>query len=263
MDALTVDTVNALARRDRLLILGTLAGLVVLSWMYLFWMARMPGCGLRASMSAVSTDGPGAYLWTTFAMWVIMMAAMMIPSATPMMLIFARVNHTRAQTGGSASIPTGMFLTGYLIMWAGFSLLATVLQWVLRAMAMMAPASLTVGPVLGGTLFLIAGVYQWTPLKAACLRRCAAPLDFLFSEWRDGAWGALVMGARYGLFCLGCCVFLMALLFAAGVMNLLWVAALAGVVLLEKLLPPTHWVGRGFGLAFVVVGLWLMNTGTG
>ena len=191
-----------------------------------------------------------------------MMAAMMIPSATPMMLIFARVNQRRAQTD-TAAIPTGLFFTGYLLTWAGFSLLSTFLQWGLHAMAMLSPVSLKVGPALGGALFLAAGVYQWTPMKAACLRRCAAPLDFLLGEWRDGKRGALVMGLRYGMFCLGCCIFLMALLFAAGVMNLLWVAALAGVVLLEKVLPPTHWIGRGFGAACIAAGLRLIIAGTG
>ena len=242
-----------LARRDRLLILGAVGALCLLSWVYLFRMAGM-------EMATVSWSV--GYAWMTFAMWVVMMAAMMIPSATPMALIFAQVNRNRAHTG-TPVIPTGLFFGGYLLAWAAFSLAATGLQWALHASALMSPVSLSVGPLAGGALFLLAGAYQWTPVKTACLRRCASPLDFLLGEWRDGFVGALVMGIRYGGYCIGCCALLMALLFAAGVMNLVWVAALAGVVLVEKLLPPGRWVHRVVGVVLLLVGAGMVMSGGG
>lgn len=242
-----------LARRDRLLILGAVGGLCLLSWVYL---VRMAGMDMRTTSWSVDDA------WMTFAMWLVMMAAMMIPSATPMMLIFAQVNRTRARSA-TPVIPTGLFFGGYLLAWAGFSLAATGLQWALHVSALMSPASLRVGPLAGGALFLLAGAYQWTPLKTACLRRCASPLDFLLGEWRDGSAGALVMGLRYGGYCIGCCALLMALLFAAGVMNLVWVAALAGVVLVEKLLPPGRWVPRAVGVVLLVAGVGMLMSAGG
>jgi predicted metal-binding membrane protein len=162
--------------------------------------------------------------------------------------LFACVNRTRRAAAGSATpagagpaarpaVSTAIFVAGYLLVWTGFSALAALGQWALQAMALLSPHTLEVGPVLGGALLVAAGLYQMTPLKYACLARCQTPLGFLVTEWREGRRGALVMGLRHGAYCAGCCWLLMALLFAAGVMHLGWVAAIAAFVLLEKLLP--------------------------
>jgi predicted metal-binding membrane protein len=240
------DTLAALVRRDRAVTAAGLAALTLAGWLYLLHeagalpgMAGMPGMRMAPPWDLVD-------LALAFAMWTIMMVAMMLPSAAPMTLLFARVNRTRRAAAGSAAgddpaarpaVSTAVFVAGYLLVWTAFSALAALGQWVLQALALLSPHTLQVGPVLAGALLMAAGLYQMTPLKYACLARCQTPLGFLVTEWREGRRGALVMGLRHGAHCAGCCWLLMALLFAAGVMHLGWVAAIAAFVLLEKLLP--------------------------
>ncbi len=199
------------------------------------------------------------------AMWWVMMTGMMLPSAAPMILTFAQVNRKRQARGptpGQPYVPTALFVAGYLLAWGGFSLIATLAQAALERAALVSPMDMAATPGasggwLGGALFLAAGLYQFTPLKQACLRLCWSPLDFVLNRWREGPAGALAMGATHGLYCLGCCWILMLLLFAVGVMNLAWVAGLAAVVLLEKLLP-SPWVSRLGGVLLAAYGLRLL-----
>lgn len=247
--------IEALARRERAVTLAGLAGMVGLAWLYLVRLSRE-----MASMAAMGMAHLEA--WTladaalTAAMWAVMMAAMMLPGAAPMLLVFTTVNRRRRSQGPPGTpaplVNTSLFALGYLLVWAAFSLAAAAAQWGLQAAALLSGETLTVAPWVGAGVLLAAGLYQLTPLKYACLARCQTPLGFLLSEWRDGNRGALVMGLRHGLFCLGCCWVLMGLLFVGGVMNLAWVAAITAFVLIEKLLPAGRaisWVA-GFGLMF-------------
>jgi len=191
-----------------------------------------------------------------FLMWTVMMIAMMTPSAAPMILMFASVQRRRRE-GRSPYVSTGVFLSGYLLVWAFFSALAALAQWGLHSAALLSPMMMTTSAALGGALLAGAGIFQWTPLKQACLTRCRSPFDFIMTEWREGTGGAVAMGLRHGLICAGCCWMLMAILFVAGVMNLVWVAVIAAFVFAEKLLPRGRWVSRHSGAALVVWGAWL------
>jgi predicted metal-binding membrane protein len=152
-----------------------------------------------------------------------------------------------------------MFLLGYFVVWTLFSVVAVVAQWGLHAAALLSPTMVSTSSILGGVLLIAAGVFQWTPLKHACLNHCRSPLGFLMTEWREGKGGALVMGVKHGSYCVGCCWILMALLFAAGVMNLLWVAAIAAFVLTEKVLPRGDLVGRIAGGVLVLAGIVILG----
>jgi len=165
--------------------------------------------------------------------------------------------HRRKAQSVKRMMPTLLFACGYLLVWSAFSFLATGLQWALDRLTLLSPMLTTTNAVLGGLVFLLAGVYQLTPLKQSCLHHCRSPFGFLFSRWRDGWRGALSMGAEHGAFCLGCCWLLMALLFVVGVMNLLWVAALTLFVFGEKLLRGGVWIARISGVAMAAYGIWL------
>jgi len=192
-----------------------------------------------------------------FVMWTVMMVAMMLPSAAPMVLTFLSVNQRR-QSAGRQFVPVGIFLAGYLAIWTVYSAVATLAQWGLHKAALLSPAMAAINPLLNAGLLIAAGVFQWTPLKHMCLKGCRSPLSFLMSEWRDGRSGAFVMGLRHGSYCVGCCWILMALLFVAGVMNLLWVAVIALFVMAEKILPRGELLGRVIGVALVAAGIGLM-----
>ena len=250
-------TPQANFRRDRLIVLAGLTGVVVLSWAYLVYLALdMQSMDMEMAM-------PRTQMWSAvdfilmFVMWTVMMVGMMTPSATPMLLTFAAF-FRRRYSDQSPGLPTALFLAGYLSVWAGFSAIATLAQWALHSASLLSPMMVSTSPVLGGVLFIAAGVFQWTPLKYACLNHCRTPLGFFMTEWRDGLRGAFTMGLRHGRFCVGCCWFLMGLLFVAGVMNLLWVAIIAAFVLLEKVAPRGESVARAAGVLFAVWGLWLV-----
>ncbi len=240
---------------DRAVVALGLFGVAGLGWLYIVRLSREMADMAHMAMPQMRPWGPEDVALTSL-MWAVMMVAMMVPAASPMILIFDAANRKRlnAITG---TIRTGLFLLGYLLVWAGFSVLAAFAQWGLHAAALISPA-MDVAPWLGGLLLVAAGIYQFTPLKDACLSRCQSPFGFILTEWREGASGALVMGLRHGLFCVGCCWVLMVLLFVAGVMNLLWVAAIAAFVLLEKVLPFGRLVSRLSGAALVVWGGWLL-----
>lgn len=256
-----------LLRRDRTILLAALLILSALAWLYLFRLAgqmaamAMPMAGMAMSMPMPAAAMPWApaELALRLAMWWVMMVGMMVPSATPMILTFAAINQ-RKRCRGQPFVPTAVFAAGYLIAWGGFSIVATLAQAGLEQAALMPPMSALASPLLAGAVLLACGIYQLTPLKAACLRNCRTPLNFVLNHWRDGYGGALRMGLAHGAYCLGCCWLLMALLFVGGVMNLVWVAAIAGFVLLEKLLPLGPWIPRLSGAALVIFGLYFLTT---
>jgi len=246
-------------KRDRYIILASLAGITLLAWAYMFYLAaNMAGM----DMAAMTQVRPWTVidLFLTFIMWAVMMVAMMIPSASPMILIFAQIKRQRQSTLRPYA-STSAFLSGYLLAWVGFSTLATLCQWGLHSAALLSPMMVTTSPILAGMILVLAGAFQFTPLKHACLAHCRTPLGLLLTEWRDGWSGALKMGLKHGCFCLGCCWVLMALLFVAGVMNLLWVAAIAAFVLMEKLLPAGHRISRLAGLLLLFLGVWILTNG--
>jgi predicted metal-binding membrane protein len=195
---------------------------------------------------------PG-YLAVLVVMWAVMMAAMMLPSAAPMILLYGAIADRRKAKGDTA-VGAGVFGFGYIVVWAGFSLIAVALQFGLDSLALLSPMMSTTSKWLAGSVLIAAGLYQWTPLKQACLRRCRSPLEFLTTEWRAGARGAFLMGLRHGTYCLGCCWLLMLLLFVGGIMNIAWIAGIAVFVLIEKVAPAGHWIGRAAGAALVVWG---------
>jgi len=266
-------TLPRLLLRDRVIILSAIAGLTGLAWLYLLHLGQaMPGMAMTdmamtdMAMPAMAMTGmtmPMSPPWTlagvtlTFAMWAVMMVGMMLPSAAPMILTFAAL-HRRKAGRSERVLPTLFFAAGYLAVWSAFSLLATVLQWGLDRSSLLSPMLTTTSAAFGGGLFVLAGAYQLSPLKQACLHRCRSPFAFLFNRWRDGWTGALRMGVEHGAYCLGCCWLLMALLFVVGVMNLLWVAAIALFVFGEKLLPGGAWIARVSGVAMAGYGAWLL-----
>ena len=254
---------EAILKRDRLVTLVAITGITLLAWGYMVYEARAlyrtgVCCCAGMKMSGPDTDPwSAATLLPLFLMWIEMMVAMMIPSAAPMILTFATVNRNRREQE-RPYVSTGMFLLGYLVVWAGFSALAALAQWTLHARALLSPMMVSTSPVFGGVLLIVAGIFQWTPLKNACLAHCRSPLSFMLTDWREGKAGAFVMGLKHGAYCTGCCWFLMALLFVAGVMNLWWIALIAVFVLLEKVVPRGLLVGRIAGALLVTWGTWMM-----
>jgi predicted metal-binding membrane protein len=242
----------SLRSRERIAILAAIAATTAIAWAWLVAMAGMPMGALHAWSA-----GHAAMM---FAMWAVMMVGMMLPSATPMTLVYAQVARKAAREG-SVLPPTAVFVAGYLLAWTAFGLAATAAQWALDRAALLSPLLVSTSPRLGAALLVAAGLYQLTPWKGACLRHCRAPAHFFARHFRSGALGALRLGLHHGLYCLGCCWALMGLLFVGGVMNLLWVAAIALFVLLEKVMPRGLDGGRLFGGALVALGLLLLARG--
>lgn len=249
----TGSLIEGVLRRDRLLVVFGLLLVVVLSWAYL-----LAGAGMMQEMGDMLMP-MSAQLWTlgyalvVLIMWAVMMAAMMLPSAAPMILLFATIARRRSERGEPATA-SGAFAFGYLAVWAAFSVAATALQFGLEKAALLSPMMESTSIVLAGVVLIAAGIYQWTPLKQACLRYCRSPLDFIIAHWRPGARGAFLMGLRHGVVCVGCCWMLMLLLFVGGVMNFAWIAGIALFVLVEKLSPAGHWIGRGAGVLLIAWG---------
>jgi predicted metal-binding membrane protein len=249
----------AVSRRDRILISSCLVLITALAWAYLIHLDRqmsasmehdtmMAEMGMTMDMSWTATD-----VWFTFAMWAVMMIGMMTGSAAPVLLLYAGARTARGERGVPLAVL--MFGAGYLTVWVAFSAAAALAQWRLHEAAMLSPVMAAASPRLAGAILLVAGAYQVTPLKGACLTHCRTPLGFLMSHWRSGLTGALGMGLRHGSYCLGCCWALMCVLFVVGVMNLAWVAALTAFVLIEKIGPGGALVARLGGVVMVAVGV--------
>ena len=245
------------ATRQRWIVIGGLVSVTAVAWAYILagaGMGTMPDSG---EMMEMATDWSHGYFALMLVMWWVMMVAMMLPSAAPMILLFAAAS----RNSGGAKIgapPTGLFAAGYLLVWGGFSLIAVFFQWGLDSLALLNPMMASASVPFGAVLLIAAGVYQMTPLKHACLRHCRSPIHFLGRHWRPGATGALRMGIEHGLFCLGCCWLLMTILFYGGVMNLAWIAGITLYVLVEKLLPAGHKVGRLIGVVLILWGAGLL-----
>jgi predicted metal-binding membrane protein len=237
------DTIRAQASSGLIVWLPALVG-----WLLLYWGATHMGSP-AAQLTMPMSDWSAANWLAVFIMWAVMMAAMMLPTAMPMASVFASLNRHRGQAGRTVA-----FVAGYLALWTAFAAAATAVQWVLQARGLLSPMIVSMSPVLSAALLVIAGVFQFTPLKQACLRACRAPLGFLLTDWRDGLWGAARMGIRHGLYCLGCCWALMALLFVGGVMNLMWIAALTLLVAIEKLAPKGDMLAKALGALMIGAG---------
>jgi predicted metal-binding membrane protein len=239
-----VGLVRALAR-NRWIVGTCLALACVFAWSWLFWQARQMSQPATMSgmdgMAAMASMGPApgtiAYLTSAFVMWALMMVAMMLPSAAPMILSYTRIaGDTRREAG--ALVPSIVFAGLYLTVWTAFSLVAATAQSLLAQAGVISAAKLAIGNArLAGVFLIAAGLYQMTPIKRVCLSQCRAPASFLTREWRPGWGGSIRLGVLHGLYCLSCCWLLMALLFVGGVMNLAWVALLAILVLAERILP--------------------------
>ncbi|PXX98338.1 DUF2182 domain-containing protein [Halomonas sp. LBP4] len=243
---------EAVLHRECAIVVSGLVGMVVLAWAYL-----LVGAGLEmqamGDMAKPMPSWSAGYFGLVLLMWAVMMLAMMLPSAAPMILLYAAIARRRQARGGALGA-TGLFVLGYVVIWTVFSLGATTLQWALDRTALLSPMMQTTSATVAGLVLIAAGVYQWTLLKQACLRWCRSPLGFVMRHWRDGVRGAFRMGLRHGLYCLGCCWMLMLLLFVAGVMNVLWIAGLTLLVLVEKVVAHGHWLGRALGVVLIAWG---------
>ena len=276
-------------KRDRLLVIAGIAVVIVFSWTYILLGAGMgrsafeiaqPSSGM-SEMTVAEAGGDRVFsiriaeavrsahtamtqaaVWTPgyatlmFFMWWVMMMAMMLPSASPVILLFAAVNR-KQRALDAPYVPTAVFAVGYIIVWGGFSLLAAGIQWGLESAGIFSAMMASTSALFGGIVLLAAGIYQLTPLKQACLRHCRSPVHYIADHWRPGSFGAMQMGIEHGVFCLGCCWTLMALLFVGGVMNLYWIAGLAVFVLLEKTIPAGHRLGAVTGIGLILWGGWL------
>lgn len=279
-----------LLRRDRVITIAGVVALSLLAWLYIVagaglgmnaWemsrlalfphlqtpnmtsdmtsdMSGMDMSGMDMSAMATEPRAWGAANWALMiAMWWVMMIAMMSPSAAPTILLYARV-HRHALAQGQIQdklAPTGVFMAGYLLVWLGFSVAATAFHWLLEREAFVSATMMSSqSRWLSATVLIGAGLYQLSPFKNACLSHCRAPTAFLARHWRPHAVGALRLGALHGAFCVGCCWMLMALLFVSGIMNLVWIAALAILVLVEKLFPAGPWIGRAAGIVLIAWG---------
>jgi predicted metal-binding membrane protein len=242
-------------RWDRLIIGAGVLGITAVGWAWLVHDAQAGQCA-RMMMAGTARWSVGD-LALIFLMWDIMMVAMMLPSISPTLLVVARLNRQR-QSRSAPYTPTAVFLSGYLLVWTAFSGIATVLQAWMQQTALVSNMMASTSLWLSGILLLLAGAFQWTPLKNRCLSACHTPWSVLSTGWREGYWGALRMGINHGTYCVGCCWAVMLLLFVAGVMNLVWIAALSLFVLVEKLLPkPARYSG---GVLMIGTGLWTIVT---
>lgn len=233
--------------RDRIILLAGSTVITGVAWLYV---VRTATGHERMSMDV------GAL----FVMWTVMMVAMMLPSTLPFVLVF-RAEQVHREARQAPMTPVGFFVAGYFAVWIVFSAACALLQQVLHQQSLLSPMMAAASPLLAGAILVVAGVYQWTPMKNACLRHCRSPLTFLLSDWRDGAAGAFRMGAGHGLFCVGCCWMLMLLPFSAGVMNLLWMAGITVLLLLEKAAPGGEWTARVCGAVLALAGAYVMYYG--
>ena len=258
-------------RFARMVVLSALLVLAALAWAYMIWLAtQMSAPSLPAMSSVPHMDGmmmPAFSSWTfvhflfIFTMWSVMMAGMMIPSVAPMVLIYARVTQ-QSTAPGRLPAPAGWFAIGYLIAWILFAVVAALAQWGLEALALISPMMTSANHKFGGAVLIGAGVYQWLPTKDGCLSQCREPLAFMqrHGGFQTSASGSLRLGLLHGKYCVGCCWALMAVLFVVGVMNLLWIAALMVIVLLEKVIPGGRYFARFTGCAALAAGIWMIKS---
>ena len=246
--------IESILKRDRVVIVAGIVAVAALAWAYLVYLAQSnDATGMSLAMAQLRSWSATDF-GLMFLMWAVMMTGMMVPTAAPMILLFATVNRRRREQQ-RPFVSTGVFMSGYVLVWCGFAAAATLGNWALHVNSLLdTMMGGSTSAYLGGSLLMVAGAFQWSRLKYLCLTHCRSPLSFLMSDWREGSLAALRMGLHHGTYCVGCCWVLMGLLFVLGVMNLLWIAALAGFVLLEKVLPQGQKVSRTTGLALVAWG---------
>lgn len=258
---MTTETMTTL-RRDRFTIGMALSLVTLLSWAYMLKLAGGMAHHGHETMALMTLPAPPGWDWHTLgltvSMWCVMMIAMMLPSTAPMVSTFTRVYEQRRQLPGGIVVPTSIFVAGYLAMWSVFGVVAAVLQLALHEAALVASPMDKLGPQASAVLLIAAGALQFSAFKVACLEKCRTPLSFLLAEWREGRVGAFVMGIRHGAFCVGCCWALMLLMFVGGTMNLLWMAGLTVLVLLEKVLRNGYGFSRIAGVVMILTGIWLL-----
>ena len=248
---------KALLRHDRYVVMAGLAVIVALAWAWLLLGAGIEGMDMGGGQVMLMPPA-----WTPFyaililVMWIVMMTAMMLPSAAPVILLVAALMRQGQGSRGQGAV--WLFALGYLAVWSAFSVVATALQWGLDSIGQLSVMMASNNAVLAGSLLILAGIYQWTPWKRTCLRHCRSPLEWVTRNWRKGLIGPARAGARHGLFCLGCCWLLMALLFVFGLMNILWIAALAILVFVEKVLPFGPRLSQATGVALAAWGVTIL-----
>jgi predicted metal-binding membrane protein len=263
-------SLEILFRRDRTIVVAALFALTALAWGYLMWLPQsmpvigtsmpdMPGMHMGAAATPMLRAWNARDLAFIFLMWAIMMIGMMTPSATPMILIYARVARQAAQDGRPFAA-TSWFVSGYLLSWAAFSLVAAIAQGALERLAWLTPMMAAASSRIGGVVLIIAGVYQFSPLKNNCLSQCQSPFAFIQANggFRRGTGASIQLGMRHGFYCIGCCWALMAVLFVGGVMNIFWIAAIAIFVLVEKAIPAGGAIARVAGAGLGLAGIWLV-----
>lgn len=248
---MTESTSISLQQRDQILISGSLALIVILAWLYLII--------LNLNMPDMTGMTMGIHEWMPadfimmLLMWIVMMVGMMVPSAMRSVLIYSRIV-SKARASGRAIAPTYLFVTGYVVIWSLFSIVATLFQWLLEHLALVSTMMVSSSSYLGATLLICAGIYQLTPLKDVCLKHCQSPTQFISSHYKKGSFGAFQLGIKHGAYCLGCCWVLMGLLFIGGVMNMIWILAISLFVLFEKLLPVQIKTVRVTGILMILGG---------
>lgn len=262
-----VEVVEASVQRERWIVAGSLAVLVLLCWLYLAVMAdamsAMTGAGGSTELMwlmPMGAWGAGGFLLAC-AMWIVMMIGMMVPSAAPMILLYALIGR-REHERGRVLPPTAVFLAGYLAVWSAFSVVAAALQFGLTEARLMSDLMESRSATFGAAVLILAGLYQLTPWKSACLAHCRSPIAFLTQHWRPGLTGTFRMGLSHGAYCVGCCWAVMSVLFVVGVMNLAWIAALSAFALVEKILPWGHAVARTTGALLLGAGVVVLARST-
>lgn len=267
-------------QRDRFIVIIATVAATLVAWIYVVLQAQgvpglgvagtavMPSMGAMANMPGMENKpgmamemGPwgATELLLLFLMWAIMMIGMMLPSAVPLIHNFMVETHQR-DSRQAVFAPTAALILGYVAVWAGYSVIATLAQYALHEGALLSPMMVSTSPVLSGVLLIAAGIYQVTPTQYNLLKRCRQPLYFLRLDWREGTGGAFAMGLRHGAYCMGCCFVLMGVLFAGGIMNLLVVAAVTVFVLFEKCLPFGHIGGLVSGPLMIAAGVYVLVT---
>ncbi len=245
------------ATRERVVILAALGLLCLAAWGWTAWSAWAMAHMDRVDFWMPPPAGiawPASAWGLTFVMWAVMMVAMMTPAVLPTVLLYAATRRGRPR----AALQVAAFTGGYLGVWTAWSVAATAMQWLLHQLAILDPMMANTSRAFAAVSLLLAGAWQWSPLKERCLAHCRSPLAFLLARWREGVAGALGMGLRHGAYCVGCCWVLMALLFALGTMEMRWIVALTVLVLLEKLAPAGQWIARASGAGFIAWGGWLV-----
>ncbi|MDH5553076.1 MAG: DUF2182 domain-containing protein [Nitrosomonas sp.] len=245
--------------KSRLIVLLSLLTVIFVSWFYLFYqhwqMMSLPMSEMWMPPSETSAWQLMDFT-LVYVMWAVMMAAMMLPSALPMIMVYAKICKQRQL---ASPVLVFLFVLAYLLVWFIFSVLLTLLQWQMHGLHFLTPMMDNQNETLAAVIFLLAGAYQFTSLKETFLQNCRSPMGFLLTEWRDGANGAFYMGLKHGGMCLGCCWLQMLIMFAVGVMNLLAMVLITLLVLIEKLAPVNNqWIARTVGILFVGWGVWLL-----